>query len=284
MKKVVLVTGASTGLGLSVCVAAARAGHTVFATMRDLARRGALDDAARAAGVELQVLALDVQDETSVRRAVAQALERAGHIDVLVNNAGVGFARATDQTTLEEIERVMDINFMGAVRTTQAVLPHLRARRAGHIVNITSVGGLVGQPFNEVYCASKFALEGYTESLAAYVTPHFNVRFTAVEPGGIRSEFAASAMKQIQASGGLLQDEYLPLLQRYIGGATARGTSAYQDADEVAAVVLRCIDADDPPVRVRTSAWAEALCELKTRADPDGKKLQRHVIDTFLGA
>ncbi len=283
MSKVIVITGSSGGLGASIAMAAARAGHRVYATIRDPARRSTLDAAAQAAKVELAVLALDVGDAASVNTAVAEVIAREQRIDVLVNNAGAGFARATEQAPLEDIAAIMDLNFMGAVRTTKAVLPHMRAARSGHIVNISSVGGLVGQPFNEVYCASKFALEGYTESLASYVTPNFGVHFTAIEPGGMHSDFAGTAMKQIAATGGLLQDEYLPILQAYMTRAKERGTSAYQTADEVAAIVLACVESADPPIRLRTSAWAEALCELKTRADLDGKALQRQVIEMFLG-
>jgi NAD(P)-dependent dehydrogenase (short-subunit alcohol dehydrogenase family) len=282
MSKVIVITGASGGLGMSLAVAGAKAGHHVFATMRDTAKREALVRAASAAGASVDVLALDVGDAASVDAAVADIIARQGRIDVLVNNAGAGFARATEQASLEDIARIMDVNFMGAVRTTKAVLPHMRAARSGHVVNISSVGGLVGQPFNEIYCASKFALEGYTESLASYVTPSFGVHFTAIEPGGMHSDFAGAAMRQIAASGGLLQDEYLPILQAYMVRAKERGTSAYQTADEVAAIVLACIESSDPPIRLRTSPWAEALCELKTRADPDGNALQRQVIETFL--
>ncbi len=283
MSKIILITGCSTGLGASLSVQAAQRGFVVYASMRDLAKRQALDTAAAAAGITLNVLALDVQRSDSVDAAVADVIAHEGRIDVLVNNAGVGFARATEQASEAEIEWVMDVNFMGAVRTTRAVLPHMRKARSGHIVNISSVGGLVGQPFNEVYCASKFALEGYTESLASYVQPGFGIRFTAVEPGGIRSEFAASARKQMAATGGLLEDEYRPLMDRYIAGASSRGPEVFQTPDEVAAAVWACVESSDPPLRLRTSAWGEELCALKTAADPDGRRLQRKVTEMFLG-
>ncbi len=283
MSKIVLVTGTSTGLGTSICVQAASNGHKVYATMRDPSKRVGVQQAARALGVSVEILALDVQDTGSVNAAVATIIEREGRIDVLVNNAGTGFARSTEQASLEDIERIMDVNFMGVVRATKAVLPHMRRARSGHIINISSVGGLVGQPFNEVYCAAKFAIEGYTEALASYVQPSFGIMFTAVEPGGIHSEFANSAMKQIASTGGLLQDEYLPLIQKYLASASARGAVAYQTSDAVAAIVMHCMESNDPPIRARTSAWANDLCELKTSADPDGKKLQKKVVDMFFG-
>lgn len=283
MSKVVLITGCSSGLGISVAVQAAQAGHKVVATMRNLGKRAALDDAAKAADVSLTVAQLDVQDAASVTACVEQIIAREGQIDVLINNAGAGFVRSTEQASEADIQWVMDVNYMGVVRCVKAVIPHMRAARSGHILAISSVGGLVGQPFNEIYCGAKFAVEGYMEAMASYIQPSFGINFTVVEPGGIQSEFAASALRQVEETGGMLDDEYLPILQKYIGGAQARqGQGIYQTSDEVAAVVLDAVASDTPPIRVRTSAWAEAFCALKTDLDPDGKALQRQVIEQFL--
>lgn len=282
MSKIVVITGCSAGLGIAIAVQAAQKGHKVYATMRDTKKRAALDTAAAAAKVGVEVLALDVADTESVNSCLEQIFAKEGRIDVLVNNAGSGFVRSTEQASEADIAWIMDVNFMGVVRTTKAVIGHMREARCGHIINISSVGGLVGQPFNEVYCASKFAVEGYTESLACYVTPNFGINFTAVEPGGIRSEFVNAAMAHVQSTGGMIQDEYLPILQKYIGGARSRGDSAYQTCDEVAEVVINCIEAKHPPVRTRTSDWSNKFCALKTAADPDGLKLQAQIIETFL--
>jgi short-subunit dehydrogenase len=280
-QRTLLVTGASVGLGVAIAVQSARAGFRTIATMRDPSKRETLDAALAAAGVTAQVLALDVQDAASIAAAVTQA----GSIDVLVNNAGMGFARATEQASEGDIARVFDINLMGVIRMTKAVLPQMRARRSGRVIAISSVGGLVGQPFNEIYCASKFAVEGFMESLATYVGPRFGLHFTIVEPGGIRSEFAARAMAQIAATGGMLDDEYLPILQDYMAGIQARAGEGgtYQTVDEVARIVIDMATRDAPPVRVRTSDWAEAFCALKTAADPDGTKLRDQVYARFLG-
>lgn len=284
MSKVILVTGTSTGLGISIAVEAARAGHIVYATMRNLDKRAALDDAAEAAGVTLNVLQLDVQDATSVSAAVAQVLSEQGRIDTLVNNAGQGFARNIEQTDDAEIERILDINFMGVVRCTRAVLPHMRAAKSGHIVNISSVGGLVGQPFNEIYCGAKFAVEGMTESLASYVTPGFGINFSLVEPGGIATEFANTVLKQVSETGGMLEDDYLLLLQKYVAGSQNRqtGDDIYQTPEQVAAVVMKVIEAAEPPLRVRTSSWSEDFTGLKTGLDPDGRKQRDLVVESFL--
>ena len=281
--KVVLITGTSTGLGASTALQLAQKGHRVYATMRDLSKKGELAAAMAKANASMTLLQLDVQDMASVTAAVDAVMKSEGRIDVLINNAGAGYARSTEQASLDDVTWVMDLNFMGVVRATKAVIPHMRKARAGHIVNISSVGGLVGQPFNEIYCAAKFAVEGYTEALASYVQPHFGIKFTAVEPGGISSAFFASAIKKMEGSGGILDDEYAPIMQKYRDRSRSRGTAAFQTPDQVAEAVVNVVEAADPPVRIRTSAWAEDLCALKTASDPDGKKLQRKVIADFLG-
>ncbi|WGW05459.1 SDR family oxidoreductase [Tropicibacter oceani] len=285
MSKVILVTGCSTGLGVSIAVQAAAAGHRVFATMRNLSRSDTLKAAATARGVKLEILQLDVQDSGSVEAAVAQVLEQTGgKLDVLINNAGAGYVRTTEQASEADIQWVMDVNFTGVVRCTKAVIGHFRQQRSGHVITISSVGGLVGQPFNEIYCAAKFAVEGYMEAMASYITPSFGIHFTTVEPGGIQSDFAANVMKQVEQTGGMLDDEYLPILQKYIGGAQNRaaGSDIYQTADQVAAVVMDCINTETPPIRTRTSDWGRAFCGLKTDLDPDGRKQQARVIEQFL--
>ncbi|MFK7965231.1 MAG: SDR family oxidoreductase [Burkholderiaceae bacterium] len=284
MSKTILITGTSSGLGTSIAVQAAQAGHTVYASMRNVGKRAALDAAATKAGVSLEVLALDVQDTVSVNTAVDRIIHEKGHLDVLINNAGAGFVRSTEQASESDIQWVMDVNFMGVVRCTKAVMPHMRKARAGHVITISSVGGLVGQPFNEIYCAAKFAVEGFTESLASYVTPSFGIHFSTIEPGGITSDFAANVMKQVQDSGGMLEDEYLPILQKYVGGSKGRqdGSEIYQTPDEVAAVVMNCVQSAQPPIRTRTSKWSETFAKLKTDLDPDGKMQQASVIKQFL--
>lgn len=281
--KIVVITGASTGLGAALALQLARKGHVVYATMRDLSKKSALEADAKARP-NLRFLAVDVQDMASVSAAVEAIVKTEGRIDVLINNAGAGYARSTEQASLDEIAWVIDLNFMGVVRATKAVIPHMRKARSGHVINISSVGGLVGQPFNEIYCGAKFAVEGFTEALASYVQPHFGVKFTAVEPGGISSEFFTSALKKMEETGGVLNDEYLPILQKYRDRSRARGTTAFQTPDQVAEVIVKVVESRDPPIRIRTSKWAEKLCALKTASDPDGKKLQRKVISDFLGS
>lgn len=283
MPKVILITGTSTGLGAATAVQAAQAGHTVYATMRNTQKRGTLDAAAQVAGVSLNVLQLDVQDTGSVNAAVDTVIAEQGRIDVLINNAGMGYVRSLEQAEESDIQKILDINYTGVTRCIKAVMPHMRKARAGHVINISSVGGLVGQPFNEIYCGAKFAVEGLTEAMASYITPAFGIHFTAVEPGGIASEFANTVLEQVEQTGGMLEDEYLPILQKYIAGSQNRQeTGIYQTADEVAAIVMKVMGSEHPPVRTRTSEWSEDFSKLKTGLDPDGLKQQSLVAEQFL--
>ncbi len=284
MSKIALVTGTSTGLGISTVVLLAGSGFKVFATMRNPEKSDALKKALAAAKVTAEILPLDVQDPATIESCVGTIVKSEGRIDILVNNAGAGFARNIEQATEDEINWILDVNLTGVMRCTKAVLPHMRKARSGHIINISSVGGLVGQPFNEVYCAAKFGVEGFTESLSTYVTPAFNVKFTIVEPGGIVSEFANTVRAKLM-SGPPPEEDYAALLAKYVGGAQARAKMGiYQEADDVAKVILACIENPNPPLRIRTSEWSRAFCELKTQADPDGTKLQKYVYSLFLGS
>ncbi len=168
-KQVVLITGTSTGVGLYTAIRFAKAGYEVVATMRDTGKKKPLLEAAKAAGVKVRVDRLDVLSQKSIEGSVKRTLKRYGRIDVLVNNAGAGFLGSLEQTSDADLKRTMGINFFGVWHTTKAVFPHMRERGSGRIISVTSVGGLIGQPFNEAYCAAKFAVEGMMEGFA--ITP-----------------------------------------------------------------------------------------------------------------
>ncbi len=182
---IALVTGTSTGIGLATAVTLARGGHTVFATMRNpVGGAGEIRAIAEAEKLPVTVLPMDVDDDASVRAGVAQALAQGGRIDVLVNNAGVGVHGAVEELPMSEFRRAMETNFFGALRCTQAVLPGMRERRHGCIVNVTSVAGRVSAAPQAPYAASKWALEAASEALAQEGKP-FGVRVAIVEPGVI---------------------------------------------------------------------------------------------------
>ena len=174
----ILVTGASTGIGRRVAALLAGRGYRVFGTSRN-PKTDRLD------GFEL--IPLDVTSDDSAAACIQTVIERAGRIDVLVNNAGIDFMAASEEASMDQIRAVMETNFFGVVRMTNAVLPHMRAQGDGLIINMSSLAGLGGVPYQGIYSASKHALEGYTESLLYELEP-FNIRLALVEPGYYRSE------------------------------------------------------------------------------------------------
>jgi short-subunit dehydrogenase len=287
-EKIVLITGTSTGLGLKLSVLLAKQKkYKVYATMRDLAKKETLEKETSEANVQLMIEQLDVSDPESISRCINKIIEKEGRIDILVNNAGAGFLKASEQVTEKELQQITDINYYGVVRCTNAVLPFMREAKKGHIVNISSVGGLVGQPFNELYCAAKFAVEGYTEALATYITPFFGINFTIVEPGGISTEFTNNVLKKITTSQKPPKDDYAPALQKYIGGIQNRTkedlAKIYQTGEQVAEVILDCIQKEEPPLRIRTSEWSNSFCKLKTIGDPDGLLLAKTLRKAYFG-
>jgi len=165
VKKTALITGTSSGIGLRTAIHLAQAGFMVIATMRDVTKAAPLRAAAQEAGVTIEVRPLDVQDDASVASCVQGVLADYGHIDLLVNNAGAGYLGTLEQTPFTALQSTMDTNFFGVWRLVQAVFPAMRVVGTGRIITVTSVGGLIGQPFNDAYCAAKFAVEGFMESL-----------------------------------------------------------------------------------------------------------------------
>ena len=269
-ERVALITGTSSGIGLAAAVQAARAGFRTVATLRDPARAGKLREAAAAAGVELDIRALDVTDAQSVAAAFEGVLADYGRLDVLVNNAGAGHLGTVEQEPIEGIRETMEVNFFGVVQATKAAMPALRAS-GGRLITVTSVGGVVGQPFNEAYCAAKFAVEGMMESLAP-VAKAQGVTVSVVEPGAVATEFVTNIgidPERLFAEAG----PYASSLQSYVS-RTSESFSAGQTPDEVAEVVLHAMTAPEPPFRLQTSKWAEEFTATKL-ADQDGSAVQR---------
>ena len=180
----IVVTGTSTGIGFATAVALARAGHDVFATMRDPVRSPDLQTFASAEKLPITVIPMDVDSDASVTGGIAKVLEARPHIDVLVNNAGIAQLGSVEETPLPEFRRTMETNFFGALRCIHAVLPGMRAQKSGRIINVTSVAGKLASAGQSAYCASKFALEALSECLAVEVRP-FDIRVAIVEPGVI---------------------------------------------------------------------------------------------------
>lgn len=184
-QKTALVTGASSGIGRASAEALARAGFTVFGTSR---KPGGGSPS------KVTMLACDVTDEVSVASLVSQVLTRTGRIDVLVNNAGVGLFGGAEESSAAQVQRLYDVNLFGVVRVINAVLPSMRARGQGRIINLSSALGFIPAPYSARYAGSKFAVEGYSESLDHEVRA-FNVRVSLIEPGTVTGSFDQSALE-----------------------------------------------------------------------------------------
>jgi len=281
MSKVILITGASTGIGLETAVQLAEQGHRVYASMRNLSKRALLDQEINKRKVKLRILQLDVQDEKSIAACIAEIISAEQRIDVLINNAGAGFIKPMEQASMEEIQQVMDVNFYGPVRCSKAVMPYMRKQKSGHIINVSSVGGIVGSPVNEIYCAAKFALEGLTESLATYLEPYFGINVSLIEPGGTITEFGNSLTEYFESTGGILNDDYKPLMEDYMAYRSTFTEEfkekAFQKPADIASVIIRCMNDPNPKVRYLTSEGTLAFTKLKTSLDPDGELMKTQV-------
>ena len=245
-----VVTGANSGIGRATAIRLAAAGHTVYGTVRDIAKADKLLAAADTAGVTIELAELDVADGDSVRAGFADIFGRAGRVDHLINNAGVGGNGVVEETTPKQFLDVMNVDLCGVVRCTQAVLPHMRERGSGTIVNIASVAGRFGAIAQAPYVASKWALEGVSEELALEVAP-FGIRVAIIEPGVTKSAIFAKNNDAPNVSGAY-DAQYRRMFAFY-----AAGIRQATPAEEVADVILHAIDTDSPQLRYQVS-WAAA--------------------------
>lgn len=268
MNRIALVTGTSTGIGVSAATMLAQAGFTVVATMRDTEKRGPLGKRAETDGVTLDVRRLDVQDENSIAECVRGVLDAHGRIDVLVNNAGAGHLGSMEQVSDEALARTMDINFFGVWRVTRSVFPVMREQGAGRIISVTSIGGLIGQPFNDAYCAAKFAVEGFMESLAP-VAKRLGVHLSLIEPGPVNTEFIANVKQSVDPALLNTESPYAPLLQAYLAGTTQAFASIGQTPDDIGKVIVEAAVADQPQFRYPTSELVGGFIS-KKYVDPTG--------------
>ncbi len=252
MSQIAVVTGANSGIGRATALHLAQQGFEVHGSVRRLDSADKLLQLAAAAGVEVQVFVMDVGDDDSVRAGMAGVLERTGRVDVLVNNAGVGGNAVLEECPTSLYRDVFEVNVLGAVRCSQAVLPGMRERRSGAIVNITSVAGRIAPLAQQPYTASKWALEGVSEGLAQELAP-FGVRVAIIEPGVTKSSIFA---KNIDApnSSGAYDAHYRRLFQFY-----AAGYLGATDASEVARVIHHAVTTDAPQLRYAVS-WGAAEC------------------------
>jgi len=236
------ITGCSTGIGREIARAALEAGHSVAVTARDAA---AVSDFAEEFGDRAIALPLDVTDRDQITTAVTATEAAFGGIDVLVNNAGYGYMAAVEEGDDAEVRKLFDTNYFGVVDTLKAVLPGMRARHSGHIVNISSMTGLVANPPNAYYSSTKFALEALTEALSKEVAP-LGIKVTAIEPGAFRTDWASRSMQESSTPIGDY-DENVGTRKTMIKEFAAHLPG---DPRKVAEAVLMVTALDEPPLRL----------------------------------
>jgi len=256
-KKVWFVTGAGRGMGVDIARAALAAGHAVVATGRDPERVSS----AVGSHEDLLTVALDITDPASAQAAVDAAVERFGRIDVLVNNAGNFYAGFFEEITPADFRAQIETNLFGPLNVTRAVLPVMRAQRAGHVVTISSTAGLIGQEFCTAYAASKFALEGWMESLTPEVAP-FGIGTTVVEPGFFRTDLlTAESTNYAEPS----IDDYADRTRETVTAWNGMNGRQGGDPAKLAAALVQLATQDEPPLRWVAGADAVQGVEQKAR-------------------
>ncbi len=263
-RKVMLITGGSSGLGNACCWRAALEGHVVVGTGRQPAF----------APTAWELIPLEVTDQVSVDRAVDHVLRRHGRIDVLVNNAGVGVQGALEDLEPTLAMQAIGTNFLGLHRMCRAVLPHMRARRAGLVVNISSIIANYGVPFRGMYSASKAAVDRYSEALRMEVRP-FGIRVVVVEPGGYRTNIAHNRLRP-ERPGAAYAQGYARSMRMLLGDE-----AHCLDPDEHAALVMRIVGREDPGGRYRAGQLLARLSVLLHRMMPDG--VFEHLLSSHYG-
>ncbi|MBR1139188.1 MAG: oxidoreductase [Pseudomonas sp. PGPPP3] len=254
-QKIWFITGVSTGFGRAIANAAIAAGDTVVGTLRNEEQRKAFDNVApgRTHGV-----ILDVTDNAKIHPTVDRVEREIGPIDVLVNNAGYGHEGTFEESSLEDLRRQFDVNVFGAVAVTQAVLPHMRQRRAGRIINITSMGGLITLPSLSFYHGSKFALEGLSEALGKEVKG-FGIFVTAVEPGSFRTDWAGRSMNRAPRR----IADYDALIDPLREKRLAMSGKQLGDPAKLGEAVVKIANAENPPAHLLLGSDARTLVDRK---------------------
>lgn len=253
--KNLLITGVSSGFGRALAQEALAAGHRVVGTVRSESAKQDFErlDPAKAVG-----RALDVTDSDAIDGVVAEIEANVGPIDVLVNNAGYGHEGILEESPLDEMRRQFDVNVFGTVAVTKAVLPHMRSRRRGHILNITSMGGFITMPGIAYYCGSKFALEGISEVLGKEMKP-FGIHVTAVAPGSFRTDWAGRSMARTPRS----IADYDTLFDPIRKAREEKSGKQLGDPAKAARAMLAVIASDAPPAHLLLGSDALTLVREK---------------------
>lgn len=275
-KKVAVVTGSSTGIGFETALLLARSGFHTYATMRDLKKSKNMIEIANADNLPLKVLQLDVNDDTTVKGAVGKIIAENNRIDVLVNNAGYGLFSPLEDVTLDQVREQFETNFFGAIRVMHEVMPTMRRHRSGTIVNVSSLVGRVGLPLSSAYVATKFALEGLSESMK-YELNEFGINIILIEPGVIKTNFLENLKTADTTSKS--ESPYADLVDRTtkeFGKMMNSSTSP----KIVAEAVLRAITSKDPDFRYVVGEDAKSIMNIRNNSSD--KEFENWVYENLL--
>ena len=258
MSKIYLITGASSGFGRALAEAVLTRGDKAVLAARRLA---GLQELAAQYKDNAIALKLDVTNESDRRQAVKSAIEKFGRVDVLANIAGQGSLGALEEFSSEQIRQQFEVNFFGVLEMTREILPAMRKQKSGHILNLTSIGGLASIGGFGLYCATKFAVEGFSEALRDEVKP-LGIKLTIVEPGAFRTEFAGASNMRPENT----IDDYKPVIEpieQYLYGNDGKQPG---DPHKAALAMIQAVEADEPPLRLMLGADAFGLWEKKRTA------------------
>ena len=278
MMKVALVTGSSTGNGFETSLLLAKNGFYTYATMRNIDKSTRIKEIAKKDSLPLEVIQLDVTDDKSVIDAINVISNRQGQIDVLVNNAGYEHHGAVEELSIEEIKTQFETNFFGAVRVLKAVLPVMRKQRSGAIVNISSIGGKIGVPLNSAYVGSKFALEGFSESIK-YELESFGIKVILIEPGAVNTNYLENSKQAQKAMGS--DSPYAEFSKKVSEGIRESFNHTNSSSPkQVAEVILGAIKSEKPNTRYLVGNDAVTIMERRKKSTDS--ELERSIKESLL--
>jgi NAD(P)-dependent dehydrogenase (short-subunit alcohol dehydrogenase family) len=265
VSQTVLITGATDGLGKAAALLLAERGYRVFAAGRSAEKRTQLDSLAKEKKLPLETLEMDVCDDNSVQKAVTAVYQKAGAIDVLINNAGLVYVGAVEDLRMEDWRRQFETNFFGVIRVTQAVLPRMRERRKGRILMMSSVSGFVTPPTQGAYSASKHAIEALSNALRHELYP-FGIHTVLIQPGYIVTNIQSTAMSLAETYQEKIKSgPYAKIYATYMGNASSTRAQSKTTPEDCARIMLQAIEAPNPKARYGVTPlatfakWAKRL-------------------------
>ncbi|HET8794547.1 MAG TPA: SDR family oxidoreductase [Nitrososphaeraceae archaeon] len=279
-EKVAVVTGSSSGIGFETSLLLARKGFYTYATVRNLNKSVKIEEIAEKEDLHLKVLKLDVTDDESVKDAIRQIIDESPRIDVLVNNAGYGVMGAVEDLSMNDFKSQFETNFFGAIRVTKEVIPIMRKQGNGNIINVSSVGGIIGLPLNSAYISSKFALEGWSESMR-YELEQFGVDVLLIEPGVVKTNFFENVViNNNMSSPDNKTSAYSQLTQKLFEGFVPMLNSSISSVPiDVAEVIYQAIESKNKEVRYPVGKDAVSIIKMRQKlSDKDfGKWIKESI-------